>query len=55
MTTPRLAIVTEHPDIKTKCEDLSKALLVLFFLIKDGTLQIKVENKEEMPKVIEKV
>lgn len=39
--TPRIACVTEHPDINTKCEDLTKAVLVLFFLVTDGQLTDK--------------
>lgn len=31
--TPRIAVITEHPEIETKCEDLTKAILVLFYLV----------------------
>ncbi|EAR97525.1 VWA domain CoxE-like protein (macronuclear) [Tetrahymena thermophila SB210] len=31
--TPRTALITEHPEIETKCEDLTKAILVLFYLV----------------------
>lgn len=30
---PRIATVTESPSIETKCEDLSKAIVTLFYLV----------------------
>lgn len=38
MINPRIAVVTEHPDLENKCEDLSKALLMFFYLVKDGKI-----------------
>jgi acetate kinase len=34
LKTPAIGVVTEHPDITTKCEDLSKAILSLYAMIK---------------------
>lgn len=45
VSAPRLALVTEHPEVQTKCEDPSKALLALFYLIKKGTV---VEQAKKM-------
>lgn len=43
MDTPRLAVVTDHPNIETKCEDLSKAIIALQFLIENGQLKSPAE------------
>lgn len=34
-----MATVTDHPDSLTKCEDLSKALLVLYYLYREGAVK----------------
>jgi hypothetical protein len=38
MDKPELAVVTEHPDITTKSEDGTKALLTLFCEMKEEQL-----------------
>ena len=43
---PKIACVTEHPEIETKCEDLCKAYAGLFFLIRDGQLSDQEKIKE---------
>ena len=45
MLNPRIAVVTEHPDLENKCEDLSKALLMFFYLVKDGKV---TEEKQKI-------
>lgn len=30
---PAISVVTEHPDIETKCEDLSKPIMVLYGIV----------------------
>jgi hypothetical protein len=44
--TTNLAMVTEHPDIETKCEDLAKPLLTLFILTRNG--DVTPEKTEEI-------
>lgn len=43
--TPNIALVTEHPDIQTKCEDPSKAIYALFYIMRDQP-EIFEEKKE---------
>ncbi len=43
---PRIAVVTEHPDLPTKCEDLSKALVFFHFLVSTGTLKEEAKKEE---------
>ena len=42
-------MVTEHPDIETKCEDLSKAFLILYNVVKEGK---KVYTEDEINEIM---
>lgn len=46
LTNPRIAVVTEHPDLENKCEDLSKALLMFFYLVRDGKITEESQKVE---------
>ena len=38
-TNPRIACVTEHPDLDHKCEDLSKPIITLFYMVKENLIK----------------
>lgn len=61
---PELSVVTEHPEITTKCEDGSKvirelfllfikAIFALFCLMKENILSS--ENKELIERIVERI
>jgi hypothetical protein len=47
---PAIAMISEHPTIKTRCEDLSKPILALFILMKQGKV-----NADQMKAILERV
>jgi len=54
MDTPNLAMVTEHPDITSKCESLGKPLITLFYLITEKILN-PVSDSLKIADIIEKM
>ena len=45
---PEIAVVTEHPDIQTKCEDPSKAIFTLFCTIRQGQFELDQTQVQEI-------
>lgn len=50
--TPNLAFVTENTNLNIRCEDLSKALLVLWYINKK---EIKIFGQEELKEIMENI
>eukprot|EP00828_Plagiopyla_frontata_P035476 TRINITY_DN4673_c0_g1_i3.p1 TRINITY_DN4673_c0_g1~~TRINITY_DN4673_c0_g1_i3.p1 ORF type:complete len:458 (-),score=95.11 TRINITY_DN4673_c0_g1_i3:707-2080(-) len=48
--TPQLAVVTDHPDCPTKCEDLVKPIFILFYLLNAKILSL--ESNQELLETI---
>ena len=45
---PNIAVVTEHPDITSKCEDISKAIMALYYIKREDLLKDENENIEKI-------
>lgn len=54
MDTPNLAMVTEHPDITSKCESLTKPFITLFYLITENRLN-PITDTLKIADIIEKM